>query len=697
MKRSPTSIARRGASVCVALLLLSCGRAGPAPPETRRDDTVESMHGVSLPDPYRWLEDGDSAETLAWIEGQRMYTQAVFATAPPDTELRERLNELVRVDETFAPAARGGRYFFARRPADRDHPILYVRRGPAGADEVLVDPHDVASGASASVGYADISPDGSLVAYAVRRDGEDEIEVRFIDVESGEHLADTLARGRYDNISIDADRRGVFYDRRTPEGPRVLHRVFGTEHDADRLVFGRGFGPETIITSGLSSSGRYLLISVHHGTAAVRTELYFRDTWTGTQVHTIVNDIEARFEGHIAGDTLFVLTDWEAPNRRVFAANLRRPTADSWTEIIREEDTTIEGLYAVGGRLLVRRLDDVRPRLAVYEPDGFPVREVTFSEISALDGAGGGTWESDEVFFAVGSVAHPPTIFRYRVSDGDRQVWAENQAPIESTDFETEQVRYASADGTSIPMFVSYRRGLQRDGTAKALLSGSGGFGVNALPRFNRMAVAWMEHGGVWATAGLRGGGEFGASWHRAGMLELKENALDDFVAAAEWLIRNEYTTAGRLAIRGEFDGGLLVGAALTRRPDLFAAAVGRHAVLDMLRYHRFLEGPHWVPEYGSADDPAQFEYLSAYSPYHRVDPGTRYPSVMLVAGSSDTRVAPLHARKMTALLQASSVSANPVLLLYDDGGGSSGARSVDDRVAELTAELRFMLWQTTR
>jgi prolyl oligopeptidase len=694
MSPHPPPITRRGAALALALSLLSCGKSGPTPPETRRDDTIEVLHGVSIADPYRWLEDGQSEQTRAWIAGQAAHTQSVLAAAPPADEVRRRLEKMVRFDETSVPTGRGGRYFFARRPADRDHPILYVR-SPGGADEVLVDPRDLPDDGPVAVGYADVSSDGSLVAYTVQRDGEYQKEVRFVDVDSGDHRADVLPRGRYVDIAIDADGTGVYYNMQTPEGPRVSHHVFGEPADSDRVVFGRGYGPEKAVTSSLSSNGRYLLITVHDGSAGGRSELYFRDTWTGTLIHTIVNDIDAHFEGHIAGDVLFVLTDWEAPNGRVFAANLRRPAIDSWTEIIGEADDPIEGLTAVGGRLLVHRLDGARSRLTVHEPDGFPVREVTFAEVGTVSTPGSGTWESDEIFFAVSSVARPPTVYRYRVSDGDRGVWAENRAPVEPTDFETEQVNYDSADGASSPMLVSHLRGLKLDGTQRALLTGAGAFGAGALPSFDPLAVAWMELGGIWASAGLQGRAELGASWHRAGALEREVRDVDDLIAAAEWLIRGRYAAADRLAIRGEATGGLLVGAAVTRRPDLFAAAVARHTVLDMLRYQLFLDGPRWVTEYGSAEDPGQFERLADFSPYHRIVDGARYPSIMLVAAANDPSVSPLHARKMTARLQASTGSANPVVLRYDDGVGSARAWSPPITVDGLTDELRFLLRET--
>ena len=698
MKPRKTSPARRwlGASSIVATyLLVACQAAAPKPPETRRDNVIDTLHGVPIQDPYRWLEDQQSPATREWIERQREYTAQVLEQAPDDNDIRARLEELYRVDAVSAPMVRNGRYFSARRNADQDLAVLYVRRSAEGPDEELIDPHRMSPDGSLSVIYADVSADGSLAAYAVRRGGEDEVEFRFIDVDSGEHLDDVLEHGRYVNVSIDRDRTGVFYDRQTPDGPRVFHHVFGEDSGTDRVVFGRGYTPDKIIFSELSSDGRYLLVTVSHGAAAIKNELYFRDNWAGNQMHLIVNDIDATFEGHIADGTLFVLTDWEAPNRRLFAGNLRQPTADSWTEIIPEGAATIETFAAVGGRLVVRRLEGVQPRLTVHEPDGFPVRDIELPGIGSVGNIAGGTWENDETFYVFSSIAQPPTVYRYRVSDGVQQTWAELRAPVDAAAFEIRQVTYSSADGTAVPMFIAHQAGIKLDGDNPTLLTGYGGLNVSLLPEFSRMAVVWMERGGVWAMPNLRGGGEFGEAWHHAGMLENKQNVFDDFIAAAEWLIANKYTRADRLAIMGGANGGLLVGAALTQRPDLFAAVVCSYPLLDMLRYHRFLVAGYWVPEYGSAMDPVQFEYLAGYSPYHHVVSGTRYPAVMLVTGDSDTRVAPLHARKMTALLQAETGSSNPVVLLYNAAAGHSGGRPVSAAIAEITAELRFLLWRT--
>ncbi len=613
-----------------------------------------------------------------------------MGAAPGGGALESRLTELYAINTISTPTLRGNRYFFTKRAADQDLAVLCVRRSADGVDEVLVDPHSMSLDHSLSVEYEDVSADGRLAAYRVRRGGQDEIEVRFINVDSGEHLGDVLPRGRYFNVSIAAEGTGAYYDKMTDEGPRVFFHNFGEPSDTDRLVFGRGYGPEKIISSDLSASGRYLLITVLHGAAATRTELYFRDTWTGTQVYPIVNDIDAAFFGAIAGDTLFVRSNWEAPNHRVLAADLRSP-GRGWTEIVPEGDTVIENIATAGGHLLVQALSQVQPHIRVYEPDGNLARTVEFQTLGALGSSAvdgnfvSGSWDNDRAFYSVSSLVEPTRIYSFSVSTGRHEACARLEAPLDRRDFEIEQVTYTSKDGTLVPMFVAHRRGLELNGNNPTLLTGYGGFNVSMLPSFNPFAIVWMESGGVWALPNLRGGGEFGEAWHRAGMLENKQNTFDDFIAAAEWLIGSGYTNPSKLAIRGGSNGGLLVAAAMTQRPELFAAVVCTYLLLDMLRYHRFLVAGFWVPEYGSSQDPLQFEYLATYSPYHRVVSGEDYPAALFVTGDGDTRVAPLHARKMTALLQAETGSSNPVLLMYDTEAGHSGGRPVTATVAELS------------
>lgn len=679
-------------------LLLSWGGARAQllrkPPTTPTDNVKEVLHGVEIVDPYRWLEDQWDPKTRAWIEEQNAYTRALLDTVAGREWIRRRLTELMKVEAIGLPVERGGRYFFAKRRADQEQFVLYMRKGRQGLDEVLIDPHPWSPDHTTSVTLLDVSDDGTVLAYGVRQGGEDEITIRLFDVEARRDLPDVLPKGRYFGLSLTPDKSGFYYTRHTPEGPRVYFHRRGEDPARDREIFGRGYGVDKIINATLSEDGRYLLFTVSHGAGARRTEIYLQDVARGGPILTVVNDIEARFSGEIAGDTLYLLTNWNAPRGRLLAVNVQDAAArDRWREIIPQSSAVINGFALVGGRLLVNHLENVQARVRIFDPDGKFLAEIPLPTIGSVSSVRG-RWTSPEAFYAFSSFHIPTTIYRYDVSTGTSEVWATLKVPIRSEQFEVKQVWYESRDGTRIPMFIAHARGLKLDGARPTLLTGYGGFNVSLLPGFSARALLWMELGGVYALPNLRGGGEFGEEWHRAGMLEKKQNVFDDFLAAAEWLIKNGYTNPSRLAISGGSNGGLLVGAALTQRPELFAAVVCSYPLLDMIRYHRFLVARFWIPEYGSSDDPQQFKYLLAYSPYHQVKPGTRYPAVLFITGDADTRVDPLHARKMTARLQAATTSDRPILLRYDTKAGHSGGLPLSKQIEDLTDELSFLLWQ---
>ncbi|HTI51618.1 MAG TPA: DUF885 family protein, partial [Planctomycetaceae bacterium] len=445
----------------------------------------------------------------------------------------------------------------------------------------------------------------------------------------------------------------------------------------------------------LSADGRYLVIHVWYGSAAKKTEIHVQDlSRTESKIQPIVTGIEARFSGEAVDRRLFVKTNWKAPRGRILQIDLTRPARENWREIIPENpDAVLEDFAPVAGRLYVNYLKNVVSQVRVFEPDGRPVREIAFPSLGSVSGVAG-EWNQDEAFFSFNSFHIPATIYREEAQTGKQAVWFRTNIPVQSDRFEVKQVWFPSKDGTRIPMFLVHRGGLLLDGGNPTLLSGYGGFNISLTPQFSARAVAWIEQGGVYAVANLRGGGEFGEAWHEAGMLDRKQSVFDDFIAAAEWLIREKYTRPEKLAITGRSNGGLLVGAALTQRPDLFQAVVCGYPLLDMVRYHQFLVARFWVPEYGSSEDPAQFKTLLAYSPYHHVKRGTKYPAVLFVTGDSDTRVDPLHARKMAALLQASTASDRVILLKYDTRLGHTGARPISQTIEDLADELTFLFDQ---
>ncbi len=696
MFRRATNTGLRGSlwlgPLIVLLSVAAVGSQAPAP-KTRTDNVKELLHGVEVVDPYRWLEDQRSPETRAWIAAQNEYSRAIIGALPGREQLRQRLTELMKIDTVSMPEVRNGRYFFAKRLANQDLFVIYMRKGLKGKDKVLIDPHPLSPDRTTSVNLLDASKDGTVIAYGVRQGGEDEIAIELLNVNTGKKLRDQLPRARYFGVSLKPDKSGFYYSRMAADGPRVYYHALGTKPSDDAEIFGKGYGLDKIIRASLSEDGRYLLITVSHGAGAHRAEIYYQDVAKQGPIVPVVTDIAATFVGQVGGDQLFLQTNWEAANGRIFAVELANPGRAHWREIIPESDAVIRGFSLAGGKLFVSYLKNVRSLVKVFAPDGRYVRDIAFPAIGSVGGVNG-RWESNEAFFQFTSFHIPTTIYRYAVQRGSQQVWARLRVPIASEQFEVKQVWYESKDKTKVPMFLVHAKGIKLDSSNPTLLTGYGGFGSSQVPGFSAQAALWVASGGVYAVANLRGGGEFGEGWHQAGMLKNKQNVFDDFIAAAEWLIAHGYTQPAKLAIRGSSNGGLLVGAALTQRPELFQAVVCSYPLLDMVRYHKFLVAQFWIPEYGSAENADEFKYLYAYSPYHQVKPEAKYPAVLFITGDADTRVDPLHARKMAARLQSATTSARPVLLRYDTKSGHSGGRPLSKQIEDLTDELSFLFWQ---
>ena len=662
----------------------------PKPPATKVDNFREVLHGVEIIDPYRWLEDQDAPETRAWIDAQNKYTHSLLDELPARPLIQKRLSELLRVDVVTPPFVQGGRYFLSKKRAEDDLFILYVRQGLNGKDEVLIDPHTLSADHTTDIGLLDVSNDGKLIVYSVRRGGQDETELRVMDVDSRKDV-DQLPNALYRGVSIKRDGSGFYYNlQRRETGIRVMYHAIGGDASKDVEVFGNGYGPDKWVGGSISENGKYMLFGVAHGWA--RDEVYIQKLPDGP-IQAIVNDVPAHFDPEFAGDQLVMQTDWQAPNKRIVIVDPNNPARENWREIIPEGRDAIAGFALAGGKLFVNYLHNVTTQLKIFNLDGKPLGEVS---LPGLGSAGiAGRWESNEAFFSFRSFVTPQAIYRYDVQTGKTELWTQPKVSFKSDDFEVRQVWYTSKDGTKVPMFLVHKKGLQPDGKLPVLLYGYGGFNVSQTPRFSSTAAVWVEQGGVYALANIRGGGEFGEAWHKAGMLDKKQNVFDDFIGAAEWLIKNKYTNPSRLAIQGGSNGGLLVGAALTQRPDLFQAVLCEFPDLDMLGFYRFKNNnPPALLEYGNASVPEQFKYLYAYSPYQKVKPGEKYPAVFLTTGDQDTRVPPLQARKMTARLQAASTSGRPVVLLYDTKAGHAGGRPLSKIIEDVSLELTFLFWQ---
>jgi prolyl oligopeptidase len=659
------------------------------PPQTRREDLSETIHGQEVSDPYRWLEDGASAETCAWVAVQTEYT-APFLVTPERARLRARLAEIMKVNEVGAPVRRNGRYFFTRRAANQQHPVICQREGVDGPEEVLIDPSSMSTNNLISVEILDVSPSGTLLAYSVRRGGEDEHEIRVFDLASRRDLSDRLPKDRYyNNFSWSRDSTGFYYFVLTTEKSCVRFHRLGSALDSDKELFSTR--PDWAISVHASDDGHYLMITVIRGAGGSSTEIYYQRLDDVAPLIPLVNDIDAVFFPAYAGDAIVLRTNWQAPNWRLIRVDLNNPGRARWREIVAEGSAPMQSHSAIGGKLLVTHLDDVHSRISVYEPDGSYIRDVNLPS-SGTAGPISGTWQSAEAFFSFTSFNVPPMIYLYDVSVDALGIWSQQNVPADFDQFEFHQAWCESKDGTRVPLHVFHRKNLELNGASPTLLLGYGGFSESYTPFYWPPGLVWVEAGGVFAVANLRGGGEFGEQWHQAGMLENKQKVFDDFVAAAQWLISSRYTSSERLAIIGASNGGLLVGAALTQCPEIFRAAVCWAPLLDMIRYQRHPLGPFWIPEFGSSDDPTQFQYLYAYSPYHNVKKGIRYPAVMFVTGEADSRCDPMHARKMAAALQwASSSEERPIILHHRSAAGHMTSLAKDDTVDEAADQLSFL------
>jgi prolyl oligopeptidase len=665
-----------------------------SPPKTRIDNVTETIHGIEIKDPYRWLEDQDSPETRNWLDQQIKYTQSVLGSVAGRDKIKQRLEQLMKVDVISPPIAAGTRYFLTRRRADQNQAVIYVREGLNGKDEVLIDPNSMSADQTTSVSLLDVSDDGRLIIYGIRQGGEDEMTISLLDVDSRKNLSDRLPKSRYFGISVKPDKSGFYYTRFNPAiGSRVLYHTIGTDPAKDEEIFGSGYGPTQIIDVELSEDGKNLIISVAHGSAADQVEIYHQDIEKKGPITPVVTDVKARFSGVVHNGILYLYTNWAAPNGRLMAVDLKNRARSNWRDVVSETSSVMSGFSLVGGKLCVNYLDKVNSIIKVFDLSGQLKNTIKFPTIGTASGMTGRE-DKDEAFYVFTSFAQPPTIYRYEVSTGRQEEWARTAVPIKSDEIEVRQVWYKSKDGVNIPMFLIHKKGITLDGRRPTILTGYGGFNVSLTPNFSPQAALWAERGGVYAIANLRGGGEFGEKWHRDGMLQAKQNVFDDFIKAAEYLIKNGYTDSSKLAISGGSNGGLLVGAAMTQRPELFQAVVCAVPLLDMVRYHKFLVAKFWVPEYGSSDDSDQLKYLLAYSPYHNVRPGTKYPAVMFVTGDADTRVAPLHARKMAALMQSATASDRPVLLHYDTKAGHSAGLPVSKQIEDMTDMITFLTWQ---
>ncbi len=643
---------------------------------------TETVDGISITDNYRWLEDQNSPQTRAWIAAEQAYTARFFAQLPERRQIVTALSDLERVETRTTPVVANGAYFFSRRLPSEQQASIFVRRGSSGKDDLLVDPNTLAPDHSISVSIADVSRDGQILAYEIRKGGQDETEVHFLRVETKKELPDVLPKARNGLMlghSFTSDDATLYYGKKPMNGsPHVYRHRFGTPVSSDQDLFGGSYGADYGADCGVTQTEKYLYCEAAKGAAGVERDLYVQKLNGASNLRPIAEHVSGVLATDLYRDEVLILTSAQAPHGKVLAIDFDKPSRENWKEVIPESGTTINGLSVAAGRVFVTALENVSEHCRTYRPDGTFLGEVKLPVAGSI-GPVRGEEQGTEAFFQFSSFAHPPEIFRIT---GDQTVtpWWRSSVPISFDAIDINQVTYSSKDGTKIPMFIVAKKG-NEPGSRPTLLTGYGGFDLVQTPRWSPVVAWWVDQGGVFAIPALRGGGEFGEAWHRAGMFENKQNVFDDFIAAAEYLIHSGITSRERLAIYGTSNGGLLVGAALTQRPDLFRAVVCGAPLLDMVRYQKFKIAKLWVPEYGSSDDPKQLRYILAYSPYQHVQPGVTYPAVMFWSGDGDTRVDPLHARKMTAEMQAEAAPKRPIIIRYDTLTGHSGGRSVDQQI----------------
>jgi prolyl oligopeptidase len=701
------------ARTSAALLALAALAPAAAPaqrlqyPQARTVEQFDDYHGTRVADPYRWLEDTESPDTRAWIEAQNRLSEQYLASIPQRDAIRRRLTELWNFPRWSAPTKRGDRYFYFQNTGLQNQSVMYVAPSPRGPARVLLDPNTLRADGTEALSSTALSDDGRMLGYGVASGGSDWQEFRIREVATGRDLPDRLRWIKFSGMSWTKDGKGFFYSRYAEPAGNALtaavrnHKVYyhraGTPQEQDVLVFERPDQPDFIINAGVTEDGRYLVISQTQGTDR-RNRVHvldlvdpMRPRVQGTAVRLLdAGDASYSVVGN-DGPVFYVQTDKDAPRGRLIAVNLRNPAPASWRTIIPQGPDALSGVRRVNGKFVTTSLHDVASALRIYTTAGAPAGEVRLPGLGTVGGVSGRN-QDRELFYSFTSFLSPGTVYRYDFATGRSEpVWPV-QTGFDASRYETKQVFYTSKDGTRIPMFITHRRGMALDGNNPTLLYGYGGFNSATLAGFSTSVAVWLEMGGVYASANIRGGSEYGEDWHQAGMREHKQNVFDDFIVAAEYLVAQRYTSPQKLAISGASNGGLLVGAVLNQRPDLFGAALPAVGVMDMLRFNRFTIGWAWVSDYGSPADAAQFRTIYAYSPLHNIREGVRYPAVLITTGDHDDRVVPGHSFKYAATLQHAQAGDAPILIRIETRAGHGAGKPTSMQIDEAADRWAFLV-----
>ena len=693
------------------------------PPVAEIKPIADLFHGTKVIDNYRWLEDANSPATQKWVAEENAYTRALLDPLSGRQAIRERLTDLLAIGSITPPVMAGKHYFYTRREGRQNQPTLYVRDDLNGPDRVLVDANQLAADGTIALDWFEPSNNGRYVAYGTSVGGSEVSTLHIIETKTGTILPDTIERTRAASIAWLHDGSGFYYTRYPKKGEvppgqemynrRVFFHLLGTDPETDDKVFGEGRDPEDWPNVSLSNDGRWLLITVEQGWT--RSELFLQDLKGSNPPSRITTGKDFLYSADVYDGKVYITTNEDAPRYRVFVTNAGDFDRENWKEIIPQSDAVLQGASVYGGLLFARYEQNATSQLKLFDLDGKKVSDISLPAIGTVF-ATTGRWDRDEAFFGFQSYTRPPSILRVDLKPGHAATtagpnrfesdvipnpapWAKVDAPsIDPSAYEVVQEWFQSKDGTRIPMFVVHKKALQKNGHNPTILTAYGGFNISLTPTFNRAAYLWLEHGGVYAVANLRGGAEFGEDWHRAGMLDKKQNVFNDMIAAAEHLIAEKYTDRNHLAIQGGSNGGLLMGAMITQRPDLFRAVICQVPLLDMLHYQNFQIAKLWIPEYGTAENPDQFKWLYSYSPYHHVKTGTEYPAILFMTADTDTRVDPMHAKKMTAEMQAEAKNGQsktrPILLRVESKAGHGAGKPVAKQIEEFTDVYSFLFWQ---
>jgi prolyl oligopeptidase len=735
---------------------LQAQTSAPTYPSATRGTQVDVYHGVSIADPYRWLEDVDSPATKEWVAAQNRLTDSFLGAIPQRTAIKSRLTQLWNYARFSAPFKQNGRYFYFQNTGLQNQSVLYVQDGREAVPRVLLDPNLLSTDGTVALSGTAASDDGHYLAYSLSSSGSDWQELHVRDVNNGKELSDVVKWVKFSGISWTHDNRGFFYSRydeptsgnkmtNANKNHKLYYHRLGQAQTRDQLIYDRSDQPDWLFNGSVTDDGQYLVITVSQGTD-VRTHLYFIDLdnpgkpQLDNPVVKMIDKFDAEYEfiGN-RGTVFYVRTDRNAPKGRIVAISIDNPREDRWNTIVPENKDALQSATMAGDDIVANYLQDAHSSVRFFtasrdvrpeqrhgqgqqqQPQQPPKRpENVYDDTSTapmatrertqalgggfamhgeltLPGIGTvgeihGRQGDEELFYSFTSFLYPTTIYRYNVKSGKNEVFRSPKVAFDPGAYETRQVFFTSKDGTRVPMFITARKGIQLDGTNPTLLYAYGGFNISETPAFSAANIAWLEMGGIYALANLRGGGEYGKVWHEGGMLAKKQNVFDDFIGAAQYLIQQKYTSTPKLAIRGGSNGGLLIGAVENQRPDLFGATLPEVGVMDMLRFQKFTIGWAWTSDYGSSDDPAQFEYLRAYSPVHNIKPGTCYPPTLAFTADHDDRVVPGHTFKYVATLQAAQSCPNPILVRIETKSGHGAGRPTTKLIDEAADRFSFLV-----